>query len=155
MGRRFSLIAPLLLGLVLALAAPALAKSYGSKAHPIRAEDASDDGNAWFYGRMSVYNGQFLRNHYHYRDSKPGGNSAFVTTHYYFYRQCDGGVVEWCDTHHEDRSSETTSGKWIQANDYEPLKESADRGRMVSKVCENQAWAPDDCSRNVIGTFSY
>ncbi|WGL50441.1 hypothetical protein P5P86_10725 [Nocardioides sp. BP30] len=158
MRRRLALLAPAALGLVLAAGSPALALTYGTQAHPIRAEDSSDDGNAWFYGSMYVNNGQTLHNAYHFRDSAPGGNAAYVTTSYYFYENCsydpDDGSG-WCDVGGSDRSSETTSGNWLSEADAHDLDPGADRGRMKSRVCEKQAHAFDDCSKYVIGTFSY
>lgn len=155
MKKRLALIVPMVLAAVLAFAGPALALTYGSKASPIKAENNSDAGNAWFYGTMSVRSGIALRNAYHFRDSAPGGNSAFVTTRYYWYQTCNGSPNTWCDLGGADRSSETTSGDWLSEADEHTLEGSGDRGRMESHVCENQAWAPDDCSKNVLGTFSY
>jgi hypothetical protein len=156
MKKRAALVAPLVLGLLLAVAAPALAAmNYGSVSNPIKAESASDDGNAWFYGTMRVRDGQALRNAYHFRDSAPGGNAAYVTTDYLFYKICTSESPKWCDTYDTDRSSETTSGDWLSEADEHGLDGVADRGRMKSRVCEKQAWAPDDCSNYVIGTFDY
>ncbi|MGL5827441.1 MAG: hypothetical protein ACRCYU_21930 [Nocardioides sp.] len=138
----------------LAWAGPAFAVRYASHASPVRAESNSDDGNDWFHGRMTVVDFTSLRNRYHYRDSAPGGNKAYVTTRWFYYTTCTNGLPCW-DGPSGDRSSPTDSGEWFWASDYDDLENSADRGRGSSEVCEEQSFEPDDCSKLVTITLDY
>lgn len=140
---------------VLGFAAPAYAASvyYGSASAPVKAENNSDDGNAWFYGAVAVHQATWLRNRYWYRDSAPGGNAAYVKTDWTFYKPCGGGMC-WLEDS-GDRSSDTKSGDWILGEDFVDLDYNADRGRAYTRVCENQNNSPDPCSKNVVATLSY
>lgn len=156
---RIRSIGVLLIAVVaLGFAAPAFAASsvyYGSATAPIKAEDNSDDGNAWFYGAAAVIDHTWLRNRYWYRDSAPGGNKAYVTTDWYFWRPgCTTGNT--CFDHdHQDRSTGITDGGWRLEEDYADLSWEADKGRAGTRVCEEQSWGPDDCSKYVYATLTY
>lgn len=146
-----------LLGVVVALglAAPAFASIYyGSASAPIKAENNSDDGNAWFYGAVMVKDQTWLRNRYWYRDSAPGGNAAYVQTDWYYWNPCVDGD-DCYDDSGSDRSSDTQSGAWTLGEDYDGLDQNSDRGRALTKVCENQNNRPDDCSHTVVATLTY
>lgn len=142
---------------VLAFAGPAFAvssTSYGSKAHPVKAEAGSDDGNAWFYGTAKVHQHTHLRNSYQFRDSARGGNAAYVETEWAYWVTCIDGSACW-DESGGDQSKRDKSGKWKSGVDYDLLDSTADRGRANARVCEDQAHAIDDCSRWVVNTLSY
>lgn len=149
----------LLIGAVVSfgLAAPAFAASsvyYGSAAQPIKAENNSSDGNAWFYGAAAVVDQTWLRNRYWYRDSAPGGNKAYVTTAWFFYRKCLDGQMCY-DRDSEDRSTDDSSGNWRVEMDYVDLEFAAERGRAQTRTCENQNNRPDPCSNYVTATLTY
>jgi len=144
--------------LALGLAAPAFAASsvyYGSSSAPIKAENNSDDGNAWFWGAAAVIDHTWLRNRYWFRDSAPGGNKAYVTTTWSFWQaDCYGG--SYCFSYDSmDRSSETNDGSWHVENDYVDLAGDSETGRAATRVCENQNNSPDACSKYVYATLKY
>jgi hypothetical protein len=141
------------LGLVAALswAAPAYAVSYGNQASPIR---ANGDGNAAFYGNITVHNHQSLRNGYYYKDTAAGGNSVYVQSDWYYWVPCVDGKP--CYDHSgTDQSPRITTGTWTHSEDYDTLDPTADKGRTITKVCEDQSWSPDPCSTNVTVTLTY
>ena len=126
---------------------------YGSAKAPIKAEDNSPAGNAWYYGAFGIIENTWIRNRYWYRDSAPGGNKAYVDT---VWMTCTppvvGGGSCWEDAGY-DRSSNTTSEKYVLGEDWDGLDFIADKVRGRSHVCEDQNNAPDDCSRYSVGTF--
>lgn len=145
-----------LMSMVVALgwAVPAFATTYGTSASPIKAETNSSDGNAWFFGAVIVKDQTWLRNRYYFRDSAPGGNTAYVTTDWYFWKGCVDGK-DCFDYSSQDRSTDNKSGEWILELDYEDLDPVSDRGRAMTRVCENQNNSPDACSKYVYVTLSY
>lgn len=155
---RIRSIGVLLIAVVaLGFAAPAFAASsvyYGSATAPIKAEDNSDDGNAWFYGAAAVIDHSWMRNRYWYKDSAPGGNKAYVTTNWYFWKPgcTDSSCFEWDS---QDRSAEVSDSSWHLGEDYVNLSFEVDKGRAGTRVCEEQSWGPDDCSRYVYATLTY
>ncbi|MCX6396797.1 MAG: hypothetical protein NTV23_09955 [Propionibacteriales bacterium] len=136
-----------------AFAAATSAVYYGSASAPIKAEDNSSDGNAWFHGAAAVIDHSWLRNRYWFKDSAPGGNSVYVTSDWY-YNQCTAGGVCW-QADGSDRSSERTSGTWADEEDYDDLDYQSNKGRVMTRVCENQNNSPDACSRYVYATMDY
>jgi hypothetical protein len=152
-----ALMVPAAMAAILALGGPALAASvsYGSQSNPVKASEHSDAGNAEFYGAMSTKSAAYLYNSYNFRDSAPGGNSAYVTTDYEFLKTCNGTPNVYCPVSGGDTSSQTTSGTWIPESDQHVYDGNSTSGRMKTRVCEKQAHAIDDCSNYRIGTFSY
>jgi hypothetical protein len=146
---------PAVLAAVFALswAAPAFAVMYATEAHPLKAEDNGGDGNAWIWGRVSLENRTGMRSAYHFRDSAPGGNSAYAQTTWYFYRDCTGKLC-W-DYDAQDRSSNNNSGDWIAESDWDDLDHHANSGRGIVRVCEAQHWSPDPCSKAATVSLNY
>ena len=134
-------------------AAPVYAVSYGSSATPIR---ATSDGNAAFYGNVTVHNHQSLYNVYKYKDTAPGGNYVYVQTDWFYWLSCDEDGGDQCfDPSGSDQSARTRSGTWVGGTDADDLDPRTDKGRAATKVCEDQSWSPDPCSKKVLVTLSY
>lgn len=95
----------------------------------------------------------FLKNHTFYKDRRNNGNSVYTETTYSYYKVCDG-VLKWCGQVGKDQSARTSSADWqdqYDADDYS--NRGADRGRVHAKVCEDQSWSPDPCSRKPYYSF--
>lgn len=133
-------------------AAPAFATSYGSATSPLR---ITSNGNGWFYGNVTVDQQTALRNGYSYRDTGADGNPVYVQTNWYYWLSCENGSGCY-DTSGSDQSPRigTDAGK-VHSEDFDTLDSRADKGRAITKVCEDQAWSPDPCSSKVIVTLSY
>jgi hypothetical protein len=142
------------LGVMAALswAAPAYATSYGSAASPVR---ITSNGNGWFYGNVTVYNHQQLRNAYYYRDTGADGNAVYVQTDWSYQISCDDGTTCF-EPSGSDQSPRigTADGK-VHSEDYDTLDSRGALGRGTTKVCEDQSWSPDPCSNKVSITLSY
>ncbi len=143
--------------LFLLVAAPsAVAESYNwySSTDPL---NVSDDGTlrGQAYGRSYQKDG-YLKNHTYYRDRRSNGNATYTETNYSYYEVCAGlENVQWCTPGGRDQSARTGSSTWVDqfdSDDYSYRK--ADRGRVHSKVCEDQSWSGDPCSRRPYFTFS-
>lgn len=139
----------------LSWAAPAYAVSYGSRTAPIKASDNSDNGNAWFYGNITIDDQTSMRNGYYYKDSGADGNSVYVQTNWYYRSISAEGQVSY-DYSGKDQSARIgTAEGWVHGADYDALIKESDRGRGVAKVCEDQSWSPDPCSKTATVTLSY
>lgn len=140
---------------VLAWAGPAYAVSYGSKSSPVKASDNSDNGNAWFYGNVTVADQVALRNGYFYRDSYSDGNPVYVQTNWYYWLPCTDGKTCFDDSGSDQSPRIGGDQGWVHDADYDDLDSRSDKGRALTKVCEDQAWSPDPCSKNVTITLGY
>jgi hypothetical protein len=136
----------------LSWAAPAYATSYGSAASPIK---ITSNGNGWFYGNLTLYNHQSLRNGYYYRDTDADGNAVYVQTNWSYWEDCDDGTVCWRPVSHDQSPRIGTADGKVFSTDYDTLEPEADKGRGATKVCEDQSWSPDPCSGTVTITLSY
>ncbi|HWJ11479.1 MAG TPA: hypothetical protein VNS46_19020 [Nocardioides sp.] len=149
-----TLLVTALTGLLFLITAPAaLAASYDwySSSSPLNVYDSTLRGSA--YG-TSYQKDAYLKNHTYYRDRRSNGNAVYTETSYSYYKVCSNGFLEWCAETGNDQSARTQSGYWqdqYDADDY--TQRGADRGRVHSKVCEDQDWSPDPCSRKPYFTF--
>lgn len=141
--------------LFLVTAPPALAASYNwySSGDPLRVYD-NDTLRGDAYGTSYQKDG-FLKNHTYYRDRRSNDNGVYTETNYTYFQICPPNTsATWCLKGARDQSARTQSGSWqdqYDADDY--ATRNADRGRVHSKVCEDQDWSPDPCSRNPYATF--
>lgn len=100
----------------------------------------------------------YLKNHTHYRDRRSSrGEAVYTETNYKYYQLCPPNTSpSWCVNGARDQSTRSEDvGTWYSqydADDYSTRL--ADRGRVYSKVCEDQGWSPDPCSRNPYFTFT-
>lgn len=136
-------------------AAHAASADWYSRAKPLRAmEDGAAQGLA--YGTSYTKDG-FLKNHTHYRDPRKGGDGVYTQSDYtYLSPDLDGGQ-SWGERGDADQSGRTRSGSWVDQydrDDYASDHADADKGRVHSKVCEDQSWSPDACSRRPFFTFN-
>lgn len=135
-------------------AGPASAASYNwySSSNPLVAwEDGAQQALA--YGTSYQKDG-YLKNHTNYRDPRPGGDDVYTETSYAYYKWCNT-AIQWCSEVGKDQSARDDSGKWqsqYDADDYS--SRNAERGRIFSKVCEDQNNSGDPCSRKPYFTFS-
>ncbi|WP_193606724.1 hypothetical protein [Nocardioides lijunqiniae] len=134
-------------------AAQAASEDWYSRSSPLKAmEDGKAQGLA--YGTSYTKN-TFLKNHTHYRDPREGGDGVYTQTNY-TYRVPDQSGESWTESGKTDQSSRTASGSWVDqydSDDYSSSHADASKGRVHSKVCEDQAWSPDACSRRPFFTF--
>ena len=153
-----ALLLTALTGLLFLVTAPAAlaATSYNwySSSAPL---NVSDDGTlrGSAFGTSYKKDG-YLKNHTYYRDRRSNGNGVYTQTEYSYYVVCSPLTsASWCGTGVTDQSSRTQSSSWqdqYDADDYSTQK--ADKGRVHSKVCEDQSWSPDPCSRKPYFTFT-
>lgn len=141
--------------LFLVTAPAALAESYNwySSSSPLNVYD-NDTLRGSAYGTAYKKDG-FLKNHTYYRDRRSNGNPVYTETTYSYYKVCSNGFLEWCDERGRDQSARTQSTYWqdqYDADDYST--QGADRGRVHVKVCEDQDWSLDPCSRKPYFTFT-
>jgi len=143
----------LLLGIAAALswAGPAYATSYGSASDPVR---IGSDGNGWFYGNITVYNQQSLRNGYYYRDTAADGDSVYVQTNW-SYRDVSADGESYRSSGYDQSPRIGSADGTVHSEDYDNLISTSDRGRGATKVCEDQSWSPDPCSTTVTVTLNY
>lgn len=133
-------------------AAPAFATTYGSSSSPIR---IGSNGNGWFYGSVTIPQSTSMRNGYYYRDTGADGNAVYVQTSWYYWVSCEDGS-DCYDASGSDQSPRIgTSDGTTYSTDYDTLDPRADKGRAITKACEDQSWSPDPCSSKVIITLSY
>lgn len=133
-------------------AAPAFATSYGSASSPIR---IGSDGNGWFYGNVTIPQGTSMRNAYDYRDTGADGDPVYVQTNWYYWLSCEDGSDCYDDSGSDQSPRIGTADGTRYSTDYDTLDPRADKGRAITKVCEDQSWSPDPCSSKVIVTLSY
>lgn len=150
-----ALLLTALTGLLFLVTAPsAMAASYNwySSSNPLRVYD-NDQLRGDAFG-TSYQKNAYLKNHTYYRDRRSNDNGVYTETNYSYYKVCPNGFLEWCPQVGEDQSARTQSGYWqdqYDADDY--TTRNADRGRVHSKVCEDQDWSGDPCSRQPYFTF--
>lgn len=135
-------------------AGPASAASYTwySASSPLTAWE-NDARQALAFG-TSYQKDAFLKNHTNYKDPRPGGDDVYTETSYAYYKWCND-AIQWCGEVGKDQSARDDSGYWVDqydADDY--TTRGADRGRVFSKVCEDQSNSFDPCSRKPYYTFS-
>ncbi|MBU2694478.1 hypothetical protein [Pimelobacter sp. 30-1] len=144
-------------GAVLATAPTAFAadQDWYSRSEPLNVSDSGTlRGQA--YGTAYQKNG-YLKNHTNWRDRKPGNDHAVYTeTSYSYYKVCPGGgSPAWCPEVGKDQSARSNSSDWRDQYDSDDYSSrGADRGRVHVKVCEDQKWSGDPCSRKPYFTFS-
>ncbi|MCD4532675.1 hypothetical protein LRP67_01045 [Nocardioides sp. cx-169] len=147
--------AGLLSALVVSSAPAAHAASYDwhSRSKPLKAWE-DDVAQALAYGTSYTKDG-FLKNHTYYRDPRSGGDKVYTETGY-TYREPGQGGESWSGHGSSDQSPRNSSGDWVDQYDKDDYSEhnDASQGRVHSKVCEDQAWSPDACSRRPYFTFA-
>jgi hypothetical protein len=136
-------------------ASPAMADiRYNSQADPLTAWQ-DGEAQAQMYGRFFVEDATYLRNNTNQRDPRPGGDAVYEETYYYYYTVCDGLDAHWCDSD-VDSGPKTDTSDWYFQYDHDQLNPSAEKGRMITHVCEDHGfWGKDPCSISPVGTFSY
>jgi len=127
--------------LVFAAATPAMAASYYSRTHPLK---AYQDGTAQaeMYGTFSFDEHTYLRNDTVQRDPRPGGDAVFERTKYY-YDYHDGENWRYSNT---DQGPKTTSSSWYSQYDHDAFHDGAYSGLMKTQVCEDHGIWRDPCS---------
>ncbi len=154
--RRGAIVLATSVGLVSA-AQPAMAVYWKSASSPLTAyhESASSgQKQAQAYGNYYNSGATHARNTSSQRDSKPGGDSVYVETKFQFYYGVSGQAPAW-QTTSSKQTTRTTSGSWKSDYTRTALHGSAERSRGRIHVCEDQSWAPDDCSAWAYATFTY
>lgn len=140
-------------GLALATAPAAFAaENWYSATDPL---NVSDDGTVRGSAHGTAYKKDgFLKNHTYYRDRRSNDNRVYTETSYSYYKWC-GTEVAWCAEVGKDQSARTSSGTYVDQYDADDYSErgSADKGRVHVKVCEDQNWSADPCSRKPYFTF--
>jgi hypothetical protein len=134
-------------------AAHAASEDWYSRSKPLKAME-DGEAQALGYGTSYTKNG-FLKNHTNYRDPRKGGDAVYSETGY-SYRVPDADGESWTDRGPSDQSDRSASGSWVDQydnDDYASNHTRASKGRIHSKVCEDQAWSPDACSRRPFFTF--
>lgn len=135
-------------------AAYAAEHDWYSKSDPLK---ATEDGvaQALAYGTSYTKN-SYLKNHTYYRDPRAGGDSVYTETSYTYYAPDHGGGSSWTEHGDTDQSARSKSGDWVDQYDADDVTDhsDADKGRVHSKVCEDQSWSPDACSREPFVTFT-
>lgn len=136
-------------------AAHAAEEDWYSKSDPLKAME-DGEAQALAYGTSYTKNG-YLKNHTYYRDPRAGGDSVYTETSYTYYAPDRDGGSSWSEHGDTDQSKRSKSGDWVDQydnDDYSTDHRDADRGRVHSKVCEDQSWSPDACSREPFITFT-
>lgn len=136
-------------------AAHAAEEDWYSRSNPLA---AVEDGvaQALAYGTSYTKDG-YLKNHTYYRDPRSGGDAVYTETNYTYYAPDLDGGSSWSEHGTTDQSARSTSGDWVDQydkDDYSSNHSDADKGRVHSKVCEDQGWSPDACSRRLFITFT-
>lgn len=150
-----TLLLTALTGLLFLITAPAaMATDWYSSGDPLQVHDDNRlRGDA--YGTSYKKDG-YLKNHTYYRDRRDNGNGVYTQSDYTYYVVCPPNLsASWCGKGVSDKSARTQSGSWqdqYDADDYST--QNADKGRVYSKVCEDQSWSPDPCSRRPYLTFT-
>ncbi len=140
--------------LVLTTAPPALAESYDwyTNREPLSVSD-DDQLRGSAFGTAYQKNG-YLKNHTFYKDRRNNDHGVYTETSYSYYRFCDS-EIKWCGDMYKDQSARTRSADWQDQYDNDDYStRGADRGRVHVKVCEDQKWSGDPCSRKPYYTFS-
>lgn len=120
-----------------------------SEANPLTAwEDGRAQGLA--YGTAYQKDG-YVKNHSYRKDPRTGGDGVYTQTDYSYLRYsatCD--CHRWSAQAYADQSSRSDSGLWREEYDRDDYTERDHEGkvRLHYKVCEDQPWSPDACSRN-------
>lgn len=142
-----------LLFLVTAPAALATSFNWYSSSDPLNVYDGKVRGSA--FGTSYKKDG-YLKNHTYYRDRRSNGNGVYTQSDYSYYVVCSPLTSgSWCGKGPRDQSSRTQSGSWQDQYDRDDYStQNADKGRVHSKVCEDQPWSPDPCSRRPYFTFN-
>jgi hypothetical protein len=151
--KKRTLLASLLTAAVpFALAAPAMAASWG---YIVVYESKVEQGRA--FGTFYNQNYQYAAMDAYFKDSRPGGNGVFVDIDYMFWIQDCIACQPKYEYKGNDQTGRTTSGNWAgpshQTTGLWPTSNSA---RGAIQVCEDQAWSADPCSEpDALPTFSY
>ena len=148
-SRKIALVAASLVAM--SWAAPAYATSYGSSHDPVR---IGSDGNGWFYGNVTVYEHQSMRNGYYYRDTSSDGHAVYVQTDW-FYRYVENGSEDYRYSAEDQSPRIGSNDGTVHSTDYDDLESTSDRSRTYTKVCEDQSWSPDPCSKTVTISLGY
>ena len=135
-------------------AANAASEDWNSRTDPLI---AWDDGvrQALAYGTAYTKEGS-MKNHTFYKDPRPGGDKVYTETDYTTYWPGGtGGAYIWQGRYGTDQSARDNSGDWVDQYDadYYADVDGAEKGRVYYKVCEDQSWSPDACSKNPYITF--
>ncbi|WP_183094568.1 hypothetical protein [Nocardioides stalactiti] len=136
-------------------AAMAATEDWNSKTDPLIAwEDGSRQALA--FGTSYTKEGS-LKNHTNYKDPRAGGDKVYTETEYdAYWPGGQGGTYKWSGRYGMDQSARDNSGSWVDQYDadYYADIDGIEKGRVYSKVCEDQSWSPDPCSKNPFITFS-
>lgn len=95
-----------------------------------------------------------------YRDLRSGGNGVYVDIKYYSNADACSGQKNCVSNNFSrydgsDQTSRSSSGNWVYQEKSNPLNGQGTASRGFIKVCEDQAWQPDPCSRTSYPTFNY
>jgi hypothetical protein len=138
--------------LVTALAAPAMAVSWGT----ITAYNDSGAEVARAYGSFYNEGAQYAKMEAEYKDSRAGGNAVFVEVDYYFWYQACSQCQAQYNYAGSSQTDRTSTGTWVFETRHHSLDSRSNSARGAIQVCEDQAWSPDDCSvPRALPTFSY
>ena len=140
-------------------AAPAAHAGYSedwySQANPLTAVE-DGDAQALAYGTAYQKDG-YVKNHTYRKDPRPGGDGVYTQTDY-SYLKYEGACacITWDGKSYSDQSSRSDSGLWRDQYDSDDYTSRNHEGkvRLYYKVCEDQPWSPDACSRNPYVLFS-
>lgn len=138
-----------------AAAAPAVAQTWGSSAHPVYGyEDGDPFGKLYgsFYNSNSV---SAMSTTWQY-DLQPGGNTVRVETDFAWRRLCSvaNETPSWCPDVSK-QTDETNSAKWHKHSRARNLRWDADAARGSVDICEIQRWHNDPCSAPALPKFEY
>lgn len=136
-------------------AAHAAEQDWYSRSTPLTAVE-DGEAQALAYGTSYTKDG-YLKNHTYYRDPRAGGDPVYTETGYTYFAPDQDGGSSWSEYGDSDQSDRSSSGSWVDQydkDDYSGSHSDADKGRVHSKVCEDQDWSPDACSRRPFFTFT-
>lgn len=151
-----TLLVTALTGLLFLVTAPtalaATSSNWYSSSDPLNVYDGTLRGSA--YGTSYLKDG-YLKNHTYYRDRRSNDNGVYTQSEYSYFLLCPPNTsASWCGKGPSDQSARTQSSTWQDQYDRDDYStQYADRGRVHSKVCEDQDWSPDPCSRKPYATF--
>lgn len=151
-----TLLVALVSGLFILTFAPkafAATDDWYSKTSPLIAWE-DDAKQALAYGTAYTKN-TYLKNHTFYRDPRAGGDAVYTESSYSYKEPAGQYGEQWGYPNGEDQSARDSSGSWVDqydADDYSHRR--ASQGRVYYKVCEDQNFSGDPCSRKPYSPFN-
>lgn len=130
-------------------AAQAYSEDWYSRSKPLK---AMEDGTAQALAYGTAYQKDgYVKNHTWYKDPRKGGSYVYTQTDYMYYKYSSTcGCPSWSQKLYSDQSERSNSGDWEDQYDHDDYTTRSHEGkvRLYYKVCEDQPWSPDACSRN-------